>query len=110
MSRTLQERVSTFENPICPPSPNGFWSLLKPKSDPRWVPALTSHKSIVVDGDYVYLVGGTSFSVDSSHKFISVLYLGSGDIPAWDLPQIVEPSASTTGPVPRYGHSASLYK
>ena len=53
----------------------------------RWVPALTSHKSIVVDGDYVYLVGGTSFSVDSSHKFISVLYLGNGDIPAWDLPE-----------------------
>ena len=36
MSRSLQGRVITFEDPLCPPSPNGFWSLLKPKSDPRW--------------------------------------------------------------------------
>ena len=48
---------------------------------------MASHKS-VIDGDFVYLVGGTSFSVDPGPKFITSLYLGSGDAPLWNAPNL----------------------
>ena len=61
----------------------------------RDLPALASLKA-VVSGDYVYLVGGTSFAYDPAPKFLTTLFLGtSGDWRSADIGEIIDCDPST---------------